>query len=84
MRKGKTMTKKEAPESKNEKFKRLAAHRVNNVLKSIQVLSNCSGPAYEYGSEEVTSIFSAIEVKLSEARDRFDKKGGSEVKKFNF
>lgn len=60
-------------ETKRDAFLRLAEKRTNAVLERIRVLSNCANPyAYEYGEEDVSKIFSAIEKELKAARAKFD------------
>ena len=60
------------PETKNDRFKRLAAARTNAVIKKLQVLGNCANQqAYEYTQEEVDKIFSAIEKYIKVVKSRF-------------
>jgi hypothetical protein len=60
------------PETKRQAFLRLAEKRTNAVLERIRVLSNCANPyAYEYGDEDVQSIFRAIDQELRLARAKF-------------
>lgn len=68
-------------ETKNERFKRIAAKRTNEILEKIRVLGNCANRgSYEYTPEEVNKIFSEIDkqLKLTKAkflawkRDRFN------------
>jgi hypothetical protein len=57
---------------KKERFVRLATSRTTDVLKRIQVLSNCSNrSAYEYTEEEINKIFSTIEKGLKDAKAKF-------------
>ena len=72
-----------AGESKADKFKRLAAPRVNKILKALDTLGNCSGSSYEYTPEQVEAMFSAIDKKLGETKDKFQKKV-SETEEFKF
>ncbi|MBI2098524.1 MAG: hypothetical protein HYT49_02580 [Candidatus Wildermuthbacteria bacterium] len=59
-------------ETKQERFKRLAALRTNQVLERLRVLGNCGNRgAYEYSEEEVNKIFSEIERGTREAKIRF-------------
>ncbi len=60
-------------EEKRERFRRLASQRTNNVLKSIQILGNCSNKStYNYTSEEVNKIFTEIERKLRDTKQQFN------------
>ena len=63
-------------QSKNEhprdRFKRLATHRTNTVLKRLKVLGNCANrQIYEYDEEDIDKIFSEIERKVKEAKAKF-------------
>jgi len=57
---------------KRERFKRLATYRTTEVLKRLQVLSNCANrSAYEYSEEEINKIFSTIEKAARDAKSKF-------------
>jgi len=57
---------------KNERFKRLAEYRTNEVLKRLRVLSNCANrSAYNYTEDEINKIFSAIEKMVKETKTKF-------------
>ena len=59
-------------QNKKERFKRLASSRTSEVLKRLKVLSNCANrSAYDYGEEEVSKIFSAIERAVKESKSKF-------------
>ena len=67
-------------ESKNDRFRRIATKRTNEILEKIRILGNCSNrSSYEYTDEEVNKIFSEIEKQmkfikakfLAEKRERF-------------
>jgi len=61
-------------ENKNDKFKRIANKRTNNVLKSLRSLAKLSNTRnYEYSRIEVRKIFSAINDELKVSRALFDK-----------
>lgn len=63
-----------ANETKREKFVRLAEARTNKIIDMIQLLGNCSNlSTYEYTSQDVDKIFSAIESELREAKKKFAK-----------
>ena len=64
-------------ETAQEKFKRLASKRTNEILKRLRILGNCSNrQAYKYTEEEIDKIFSVIdrEVKKTKANFHFPKK----------
>jgi len=71
-----------AGETKNEKFKRLAAVRVNNALKKISLIGNLAGSSYEYSAEEVEKIISALRSCLGEVEEKFQKKTGPSGSEF--
>lgn len=59
-------------ETRNERFKRVASKRTNNILNNIRVLGNCSNRSgYDYTEEEINKIFGTIEKALKEARGKF-------------
>lgn len=60
-------------ETKREKFVRLATSRTNNVLKDLDVLSNCANIySYDYDENDVKKIISSIDKKLKEVKQEFD------------
>lgn len=60
------------PLSKRERFLKLAPKRVNNVLKALQRLSNCSGKGgYEYTQAEAEKIVKAIQNAVAVVENRF-------------
>lgn len=59
-------------ENRNERFKRLAEKRTNNVIRNIRILANCSNrSSYEYTKSEVDKIFNAMSTELRVARSKF-------------
>ncbi|MBP6925518.1 MAG: hypothetical protein KBC22_00460 [Candidatus Pacebacteria bacterium] len=57
---------------KKERFKRLATSRTTDVLKRLQVLSNCANrSAYDYTEEEIGKIYSTIEKAVKDSRSKF-------------
>ena len=59
-------------ETPQEKFKRLATHRTNTILKYLRVLGNCSNQnQYKYTQEDVGKIFSEIENYTREVKAKF-------------
>lgn len=64
-------------ETAEERFKRLATRRTNEILRKVRILGNCSNrQAYKYTEEDVDKIFSVIEnaVKKAKAKFHFPKK----------
>lgn len=62
------------PESKREKFVRLAEARTNKIIDMLQLLGNCSNTSvYEYTQKDIDQIFGAIELELREAKKKFSK-----------
>jgi len=59
-------------ETKNERFKRIATKRTNEILEKIRILGNCSNKSsYEYTEEEINKIFSEIEKQLKFTKAKF-------------
>jgi hypothetical protein len=59
-------------ETKNNRFKRVATKRTNEILDKIRILGNCSNKSsYDYSDEEINKIFSTIEKQLRLAKSKF-------------
>ena len=59
-------------ETRNERFRRIATKRTNEILEKIRILGNCSNrSSYEYTDEEVNKIFSEIEKQLKLIKAKF-------------
>lgn len=59
-------------ETKDERFKRIAAKRTNDVLEKIRILGNCSNrSSYKYTTEEINKIFSELDKQLKFTKARF-------------
>ena len=59
---------------KRERFIRLAEARTNKIIKTIQLLSNCSNRAsYLYYESDIEQIFTAIEDELEQTRNKFNR-----------
>ena len=59
-------------DNKQERFKRLAEYRTNEILNRIRVLGNCSNrSAYEFTEEEINKIFSVIDKAVKETKAKF-------------
>lgn len=61
-------------ETKRERFVRIAEARTNKIIDMIQLLGNCSNTStYDYTTQDIDKIFSAIEIELREAKKKFNK-----------
>ena len=60
-------------ESRNERFRRLAATRGDRLIREIALLGNLANRKnYEYSSEEIEALFRPIQAELHEVRALFD------------
>ncbi|MBW2321487.1 MAG: hypothetical protein JRF31_11765 [Deltaproteobacteria bacterium] len=67
-------------ETRQERFRRVATRRTNEILNRIRVLGNCSNKSsYSYTEEDIKKIFSAIEGALRSTKAMF-----GDIKKNNF
>ena len=49
-------------ENRDDRFKRVAARRTNDIIRRIRLLGNCSNrSSYNYTEEQINKIFSALE-----------------------
>ena len=70
-------------ESKRGKFVRLAEARTNKIINMLQLLVNCSNlGTYEYTSQAVDKIFTAIENVVRDAKRKFNKIGNKKNNEF--
>lgn len=68
-------------ETKNERFRRLAASRGDRLIREIALLGNlASRKNYEYSPEEVEQLFEPIERELRAVRALFDPEAPSDRK----
>jgi hypothetical protein len=59
-------------ETREDRFRRLAATRTNEVLRRLKILGNCANrQIYSYTEKDIDKIFSAIDRRLKEIRSRF-------------
>lgn len=59
-------------ETKAEKFVRLGEYRMNKAIDAIGRLDNLSNKSfYEYTAEQVESMFSVLESKVAEVKQKF-------------
>lgn len=64
-------------ESRKDRFKRVAEKRTLRILNEIRILGNCSNKSvYDYGEDEISKIFGAIEEAVRQTKLKFsgDKK----------
>jgi len=65
---------KKPKESKEATFIRLAKPRVQNVLKALRILGNCSNRSnYAYTHEQIVHIFKTIDDAINETEAKFTK-----------
>jgi len=82
------MPKKQKPkidhkEIKEERFKRIASRRVQEILDKMRLLRNCTNRGnYSYTDEQVRKIFTAIDDEWKKVKLEFNK-GKSKNKEFN-
>jgi hypothetical protein len=59
-------------ETKQQRFKRVAEKRVQNILNGIKSLSQCATPRiYAWNDEQLQKIWDAIEHELTLCKDSF-------------
>ena len=59
-------------ENRNERFKRIASKRTNDILEKIRILGNCANKSsYEYTEEEINKIFTEIDKQLKLTKAKF-------------
>ena len=60
-------------ESKDDRFKRIAGRRVNEILYKLKLLGNCSNKSvYSYTETDKKKIFSIIDSELRRIKALFD------------
>lgn len=58
---------------KKQKFVEIAERRVNQLLRNIRLIGNLSNRGnYQYSTEDVNKIFSAIDNEMKTAKKRFE------------
>jgi hypothetical protein len=68
---------------KEERFKKIASRRVQEILDKMRLLRNCANRGnYYYTDEQVRKIFSAIDDEWKKVKSEFNK-GKSKNKEFN-
>ena len=77
------MNTEKVPESKRERFVRLAENRTNKIIDMVQLLGNCSNTSvYDYTQQDVEKIFTAIETAVRDAKKKFNKTEGKSNTRF--
>ncbi|CAL8973991.1 hypothetical protein PROP_01308 [Propionicimonas sp. T2.31MG-18] len=62
-----------ADESRNDRFRRLAASRGDRLIREIALLGNLANRKnYDYSEDEVDALFGPIEAELRETRALFN------------
>jgi len=65
---------------REERFRKVASRRTQEILNKLRLLGNCANKAnYYYSPEQVRKIFVTLDRQLKEARSKFD--GSSSDKK---
>ncbi|MFC1560961.1 hypothetical protein ACFL4V_00635 [Candidatus Latescibacterota bacterium] len=68
-------------ETKEQRFKRVAEKRVQNVLDSIRKLSQCANKRmYEWNEIQLKTIWEAIDQEITKCKDRFESEEPEEFK----
>jgi len=62
-------------QSREDRFKRIAANRTNEVLDRIRILGNCSNKStYKYSEDEVNKIFRVLDQEIKNCKAKFTNK----------
>lgn len=57
---------------REDRFRRLATYRTNEVIEKLRILGNCSNKStYSYTEEDIRKIFSAIDDQVKTVRAKF-------------
>ena len=60
-------------ETPEQRFKRIATLRTNQILDKLRILGNCSNrQIYHYDKEDIDKIFATIEKKVREVKSKFN------------
>lgn len=70
---------------KSDRFKRIASKRVDNIVKGIRSLSNCSNTNnYQYNEDDVNKMIRAIKEEVKIMETLFRKNLSNKKDTFNF
>ena len=62
-------------ETKDQRFKRIAARRTQTVLEALRKLGNCSNKGtYSYSNDDISKIFEAIDLDIKRIKALFSTK----------
>ena len=71
---GKSKDKVDYKAAKEERFKRIAGRRVQEILDKLRLLRNCANKGnYSYNEEQARKIFSAIDEEWKKVKMEFSK-----------
>tara|TARA_Y100000310_G_scaffold345318_1_gene463731 strand:- start:1533 stop:1787 length:255 start_codon:yes stop_codon:yes gene_type:complete len=71
---GKSKQKLDNRKTKEERFKRIASRRVQEILNKMRLLRNCANRGnYSYTEEQVRKIFNAIDDEWKKVKSDFNK-----------
>jgi hypothetical protein len=63
---------KDSKETREQRFKRVATRRTNEILRRLSILGNCSNKSsYSYTEDDIKKIFCAIEAEIRAAKAKF-------------
>ena len=80
---GKSKQKIDRKAIKEERFKRIAGRRVQEILDKLRLLGNCANRGnYSYTDEQIRKIFNAIDEEWKKVKMEFNK-GKNKGKEFN-
>lgn len=66
--------KKPSKERKEERFKKIASRRVQDILNKMRLLKNCSNKAnYSYSDEQIRKILTTIDSEWKGVKEEFNK-----------
>ena len=76
---------KQNPNIKKDRFKNVAAKRVQKVLDSMESLSKCANRGnYEYSDEDVSKLLKAVKEQMRMLELSYTEKSKSKSKTFSF
>ena len=62
-------------ETKEQRFKRIAARRTQTVLEALRKLGNCSSKGtYTYSNDDISKIFDAVDSEIKRIKTLFNTK----------
>jgi len=63
---------KQQDQSREDRFKRIATNRTNEILDRVRILGNCSNKStYKYSEDEVNKTFRAIDQEIKNCKAKF-------------